>query len=112
MLGWDHTLPSPLAPTPGPQCWDRGGFPPPALPSHPCCISLYRTIFKMEAKTQYTLDRHTHMHTGVCSKKGQDVSCTRRAPRNAYGAPPGEEGRVGALPWPSQSPSPLHQLPC
>lgn len=29
-------------------------------PPTPCCISMYRTILKMEAKTQYTLDRHAH----------------------------------------------------
>lgn len=41
----------------------RGGLPLPTLPSHPCRISLYRTIFKMEAKTQYTSDRHAHTCT-------------------------------------------------
>lgn len=59
--GPGQTLCGPLAPTPDtPPCGGRGGLP---LPSHPCRISLYRTIFKMEAKTQYTSDRHAHTCT-------------------------------------------------
>lgn len=57
--GPDPLRPSRSHPRP-PRCGGRGGLP---LPSHPCRISLYRTIFKMEAKTQYTLDRHAHTCT-------------------------------------------------
>lgn len=36
------------------------------------------------------------MHTASAPDRGQDVSCTQRAPRNAYGAPPGQ-GRSPTL---------------
>lgn len=38
---------------------------------------------------------HTHAHRCL-PRTGQDISCTQRAPRNAYGAPPGKEGRAWA----------------
>lgn len=40
-------------------------------------LSLYRTIFKMEAKTRYTLDRHTHTHTGVRPEQGGTPAALR-----------------------------------
>lgn len=49
----------------------------------------------MKLNTIYIRQARTHMHTGVCPER-QYVSCTQRAPRNAYYLLPAR--RAGPVP--------------
>lgn len=92
--------PDPLQPScshPRHQRWEWGGCPLPALPSHPLCISLYRTIFKMEAKTHYTLDRHAHTCTQASAPNGAERQLHSESTKECIRSP-SWQGRQGLNP--------------
>lgn len=87
-LGWARPW-QPLEDTGAGKCWEHSGFPPPRTPAASLCTD----NLKMEAKTQYTWDRHarTHMHTGVCPPRaGRQLHS--ESTKECIRAPPGQEG--------------------
>lgn len=71
----------------------------PLCPSRPAASFCTEQFLKWKLRHNiHWTGTHTHVHRRLL-QTGRTSAALKRAPRNAYGAPPGEEGRAYAPPW-------------